>query len=269
MPDTPGDKNAAPSLVLSTPKASHIYRPAPTGCRHDKSHRILIYHKACSTQRSSALNFCPDPIKLLNSLRPRKIPQANASLRKSVRGGISAQRAWHRLHALILRSPPILRPYSSQAPSRRPESPECITSPRSTTKASQKLSRPKNQVIDQDSKDLALAIHERGIQREHWAMTGVEVGLPPYSLPCRPLADERRTASRKFIEHLPVEPIGGQERARAEGGREDIQSRDSPLSSATRRDESALALLVDHAAAVRAVTYAETTRTTLLDAEKR
>ncbi|KAF8150321.1 hypothetical protein K438DRAFT_1779098 [Mycena galopus ATCC 62051] len=131
-----------------------------------------------------------------------------------------------------------------------------------------RLSHPKNQVdgrpvlepaylevIDQDGKDLALAIHGR-------------------------------TASRKLIERLPVEPIGGQKRARAEGGREvangvelastlaaHVHSRHTPLiaplSSATRRNESALALLVDHVVAVRTVAYAEMTRTTLLDAEKR
>ncbi|KAF8174661.1 hypothetical protein K438DRAFT_1980136 [Mycena galopus ATCC 62051] len=137
------------------------------------------------------------------------------------------------------------------------------------------------EIIDQDGKDLALAIHGRALGYDG----------------CR--------ASRKLIERLPVEPIGGQERARTEGGREvanGVEERrvsicclDSsfhfghsiarlrfastlaahvtpmiaPLSSATRRDESAVALLLDHAAAVRAVTYAEPTCTTLLDAEKR
>ncbi|KAF8150263.1 hypothetical protein K438DRAFT_1988577 [Mycena galopus ATCC 62051] len=236
--DTPGDKNAA-SLALSTPKASHIYRPAPTGRRHYKSHATHL-DLPQSTQHSALirhLNFCPDPIKLSkkDTASQRKSPQVG-DLRRALCKALE---------------------------------PACL------------------EVIDQDSKDLALAIHGRGIQREHWAMTGIEVGLPPHSLSWCPLADERHIATRKLIERLPVADKNERGRRADERLRmglrcvayrfaylilftQDIQSRDydSPPRWPRTRDESALALLVDHAAAVRAVTYAETTRTMLLDAEK-
>ncbi|KAF8130499.1 hypothetical protein K438DRAFT_1999291 [Mycena galopus ATCC 62051] len=207
----PGDKNTAPSLALSTSKVSHIYCPAPAVVTTSRMHRVLIYHKARSTQRSSALNFCPDPIKLSKSLRLRKIPQANASLRKSVRGGISAPTRL--APTACFECVPNAVPFALTPPRHvqfcalpqfydptrvklRRASPSPLTlAPEESSKWETCGLEPAclepaclepaclEVIVDQDGKDLALAIHGRGIRRKHWAITGVEVGLPPYSLP--------------------------------------------------------------------------------------